>query len=58
MSKVRLTVWIPGTLRTLIEDEAEQREETLSEFSRKVFERFFGVQDGAKPAPKEVRREG
>ena len=56
MSIVRLTVWIPGSLRTLIEDEAEQREETLSEFSRKVFERFFGVQDGAKPAPKEVRR--
>lgn len=56
MSKVRMTVWIPGSLRARIDDEAEQREESLSEFARKVFERFFLGMDAANPKPKEVKK--
>jgi len=56
MSKVRLTIHIPEGLRTLIVDEAEQREESLSEFSRKIFERYFKVLEDANPAPKEVKK--
>jgi len=56
MSKVRMTFHVPEGLRTLIVDEAEQREETLSEFSRKVFERYFKVLEDANTAPKEVKK--
>jgi len=51
-----MTVWIPGSLRARIDDEAEQREESLSEFARKVFERFFLGMDAANPKPKEVKK--
>jgi hypothetical protein len=51
-----MTIHIPEGLRTLIVDEAEQHEESLSEFSRKVFERYFKVLEDANPAPREVRK--
>jgi len=56
MSKVRLSINIPEALRTRIVDEAEQREETLSEFGRKVFERYFRILEEANPTPREVKK--
>jgi hypothetical protein len=56
MSKVRLVVRIPGSLRGRIDDTARDREETLSEFARKVFERFFLAMDAANPQPREVKK--
>lgn len=56
MPKVRMTFHVPESLRGRIVDEAEGREQSLSEFARKVFETYFSAVDARFPPPKEVKK--